>query len=96
MKYVILQHPEKMPVVVLGMMVTHREIAAPWLERGYRATSAGFVAALPGGGFRTFGYSTSLQLTPDKFDDRMLASMHDATVKTAPSTDYAAQPSHHD
>jgi hypothetical protein len=93
MKYVILQHPEKAPVVVLGMMVTHQDIAAPWLARGYRATSAGFVQSLPGGGFRTFGYSTSLQLTPDKYDDRLLTSMHDATVKTAPSTDFSAQPS---
>lgn len=92
MKYVILQHPEKMPVVVLGMMVTHREIAEPWLVRGYRATSAGFVQVQPGGEFQTFGFSTSLQLTPDKFDDRMLARMHEATVKTAPRTDYAAQP----
>ncbi len=93
MKYVVLQHPDKMPLVVLGMMVTHRDLAEPWIARGYRPTSAGFVAVLPSGRFRTFGFSESLQLTPDRFDDRMLASMHDATVQTAPSTDYAAQPS---
>ncbi len=87
MKYVVLHHPDKLPVIALGLLVTHPELAAPYQARGYRATSAGFVRPLGDGRFETFGFSTGLQLTPHVNDARLIEAMYAATLKTAPACD---------
>lgn len=84
MKYVILHHPTKLPVIVLGLLVEHSDLAAPYQATGYNPTSAGFVRILGPGQFETFGWSSTLQLTPNRQDADVLAAMYAATLKTAP------------
>lgn len=83
MKYVVLKHPTHLPVIVCGMMTTHEDLCAGYRMRGYTPTSAGFIRLTPGS-FETFGFSTTLNLTPDRGDTQLIAAMHEATLKMAP------------
>jgi hypothetical protein len=82
MKYVVLKHPTKLPVIVCGLMVTHDELIAGYRARGYEPTSAGFLRLAPG--IETFGFSSRLNLTPDRGDAQLIAAMYEATLKAAP------------
>lgn len=85
MKYVVLKHADKLPVVVLGLLISHDQLAAPWLPLGYKPASAGFVRAAGADQFETFGYSSSLQLTPNTGDAEIIRALYLATLKTAPA-----------
>lgn len=84
MKYVVLQHPAKGLAVVAGLALSHKELATPFTEAGYRATSAGFIRFLDRERFETFGYSDSLRLTPNADDARLLSAFYSACLRTAP------------
>lgn len=91
MKYVVLQHSTKLPVIVCGMMTSHDELAAGYQAKGYKPTSAGFLR-LAAGQFQVFGFSVSLQLTPNAGDEQLIRMMHEATLKTAPAVPSVLEP----
>lgn len=84
MKYVVLQHPQKMTAVAAGLGLNHDELAAPFLAQGYTAASAGFMRFLEHERFEVFGHSTSLKLGPHADDARLLSAYHSACLRLAP------------
>jgi hypothetical protein len=84
MKYVLLEHHQHMPVILAGCLVQHDELVAAYVTKGYTPKSAGFFRVLPSGKFETFGFSSSLNLSPNREDARLLELLHAATLKTAP------------
>lgn len=90
MKYVILQHPQNIPVIAAGCGPSHLELAESYLAKGYKATSAGFMRCLPDGRFQAWGGSESLKLATHPDDARVLQAFHMATVRVAPKPETEA------
>ena len=88
MKYVVLDHPTKMAVVVASLGLTHAELVAPYLAKGYTPTSAGFLSLA--GEIATAGYSASLKLTPSAHDAQLITALWRAQLVTAPEAGPAA------
>ncbi len=86
MKYVTLQHPKKITIVVAGYGLTHAQLAAPYQAQGYTAYSAGFVRFLDRGRFECFGFSESPKLHPHPDDPRILQAWHHSMLSLAPAT----------
>jgi len=85
MKYVTLQHPQKLAIVVAGCGLTHAELAAPYQAQGYTARNAGFFRLLERERFECFGFSESLKLHPHPDDARLLQAWHRSILATAPA-----------
>jgi hypothetical protein len=85
MKYVILQGPDGLPVIVMGFApLTHDLIAEPYIARGCKPVSAGFAMFGPfGDELRAFGESTSLRLKARPDDTKILSAFYRATVRQA-------------
>lgn len=90
MKYVVLQHPQRVAIVVAGCGPTHAQLAEPYVSQGYTARSAGFLRWIGGGRFACWGYSTSLKLFPHPDDPRLLQAWHQSLLSLAPATVPAA------
>lgn len=85
MKYVVLHHPSRGPIVVAGLNLKHDELATPWLAQKFTAQSAGFFRLLERERFECFGWSDSLKLGPHADDARLLSAFYSASLRTAPA-----------
>ena len=83
MKYVVLQKPSALTVVVASLTQTHADLAAPYVAQGYTPQSAGFVRFLAHERFQCFGRSASLGLGPHADDPRLLSALHGASLRAA-------------
>ncbi|HRI83181.1 MAG TPA: hypothetical protein PLF88_12130 [Opitutaceae bacterium] len=86
MKYVILQGPDDIPVIVLCFApLTHALLAEPFIARGCRPMSGGFAMFSPMGGdtLLAFGESTSLKVKSHPDDSVVLSAFYRATLNSA-------------
>jgi hypothetical protein len=84
MKYIMLRSPEGalMPLCCLAP-VTHADLAAPYLAKGYTVVSAGFLRFLPEERFDCIGWSHSLNVGPHGDDARRFSALYSFTLKSA-------------
>lgn len=83
MKYVMLRHLDGtlFAVMALGLKARHSNMAAAW--PGLQVVGAGFVKFHENGEAETYGFSQSLNRTPDANDARWLTIMYRAGLPTA-------------
>lgn len=81
MKYVTLQDAGSLPVILFCLVpMTHEELAAPYVAKGYEVISAAFIRFDPSTGeLVPYGYSTSLKKGPAADDAQLLNALYKAT-----------------
>jgi hypothetical protein len=87
MKDVTLQDAGSLPVIVFCLVpMTHEELAAPYVAKGYQVVSAAFVRFDRfTGQLVPYGHSTSLKKGPAADDAELLNALYNATLGGNPA-----------